>query len=110
MDPRSFDELARRVAMGSRRKVLGGLLGGLAAAFGIHGSDAAKKGQDPEPDAEQDTQPTDAEATPLADAEPTTTTTTTPPPEERPARDKPADTRSAKDKPADDQLTDTRPA
>src|SRR5829696_9162436 len=99
MDPQRFDELARRVGVGSRRQVLGGLLGGLAAAFGIHGSDAAKKGQDPEPDAEQDTQPTDTEPTPtpFADAEPTTTTT--PPPEERPVRDKPADNRSAKDRP-----------
>jgi hypothetical protein len=58
MDADRFDALARRVASGSRRQLLGGLLAGLGATFGIHAAAAQKK----ERGSEQDTQPDPAHA------------------------------------------------
>jgi hypothetical protein len=43
MDAQRFDDLVKRVASTSRRRVLSSLLGGLAAAIGLHDGDAAKK-------------------------------------------------------------------
>jgi hypothetical protein len=55
MDADRFDDLARRVASGSRRHLLGGLLAGLGASFGIQDAGAKKKkeGSEQDPPAEQ---------------------------------------------------------
>jgi hypothetical protein len=45
MDEQRFDDLVKRVATTSRRQILHSLLGGLAAAIGTHGVDAARKRQ-----------------------------------------------------------------
>jgi hypothetical protein len=46
MDDQRFDAIVRRVASTSRRQILSGLLGGLAAAVGTREVDAATKGHE----------------------------------------------------------------
>ena len=58
MDDDRFDDLARRIASGSRRQLLRGLLAGLGATFGIQDARAKK-----ERGSEQVTQPDPAQAT-----------------------------------------------
>src|SRR5215217_2570195 len=50
MEADRFDDLARRVASSSRRQLLGGLLTGLGATFGIHDAGAQEKERDSEQD------------------------------------------------------------
>jgi hypothetical protein len=45
MDEQRFDEVVKHLASTSRRQILNGLLGGLAAAVGMQGVDAARKRQ-----------------------------------------------------------------
>ena len=45
MDEQRFDEVVKHIATTSRRQILNGLLGGLAATVGMHGVGAARKRQ-----------------------------------------------------------------